>query len=91
MLDSKEITARAIAAYKSLLRRALDSRPSGTRLKLAAALGTNRSFVSQMEKNADSMSIIRAVIALGKSLRIKVTAEGVTLQTSAPAPAAMQP
>lgn len=30
-----------------------------------------------MEKNADSMSIIRAVIALGKSLRIKVTAEGV--------------
>jgi diguanylate cyclase (GGDEF)-like protein/PAS domain S-box-containing protein len=37
----------------------------------------DRSFVSQMEKNADSMSIIRAVIALGKSLRIKVTAEGV--------------
>ena len=37
----------------------------------------DRSFVSQMEKNADSMSIIRAVIALGKSLRIKITAEGV--------------
>jgi diguanylate cyclase len=37
----------------------------------------DRSFVAQMEKNADSMSIIRAVIALGKSLRIKVTAEGV--------------
>jgi diguanylate cyclase (GGDEF)-like protein/PAS domain S-box-containing protein len=37
----------------------------------------DRSFVAQMEKNQDSMSIIRAVIALGKSLRIKVTAEGV--------------
>jgi diguanylate cyclase (GGDEF)-like protein/PAS domain S-box-containing protein len=37
----------------------------------------DRSFVSQMDKNADSMSIIRAVIALGKSLRIKITAEGV--------------
>jgi EAL domain-containing protein (putative c-di-GMP-specific phosphodiesterase class I) len=30
-----------------------------------------------MEKNKDSMSIVRAVIALGKSLRIKITAEGV--------------
>ena len=29
----------------------------------------DRSFVAQMEKNADSMSIIRAVIALGKSLQ----------------------
>ena len=48
MLDSKEAASRAIAAYKSLLRRALDNRPSGTRLKLAAALGTNRSFVSQI-------------------------------------------
>jgi len=37
----------------------------------------DRSFVSQMEKNKDSMSIVRAVIALGKSLRIKITAEGV--------------
>ena len=41
----------------------------------------DRSFVSQMEKNADSMSIIRAVIALGKSLRIKVTAEGVETES----------
>jgi len=37
----------------------------------------DRSFVSQMEDNPDSMSIVRAVIALGKSLRIKITAEGV--------------
>jgi diguanylate cyclase (GGDEF)-like protein len=37
----------------------------------------DRSFVSQMEANPDSMSIVRAVIALGKSLRIEITAEGV--------------
>jgi predicted signal transduction protein with EAL and GGDEF domain len=41
----------------------------------------DRSFVSQMEKNKDSMSIIRAVIALGKSLQIKITAEGVETET----------
>jgi hypothetical protein len=48
MSDAKESSARSIAAYKTLLRRALDNRPSGTRLKLAAALGTNRSFISQI-------------------------------------------
>jgi hypothetical protein len=38
----------AVASYKAILRRVLDNRPSGTRLKLAAALGKNRSFVSQI-------------------------------------------
>ena len=37
----------------------------------------DRSFVWAMERNADSMAIVRAVIALGHSLRITVTAEGV--------------
>lgn len=37
----------------------------------------DRSFVWEMERNADSMAIVRAVIALGHSLRITVTAEGV--------------
>jgi hypothetical protein len=37
-----------VAEYKAVLRTALDNRPSGTRLKLAAALGKNRSFVSQI-------------------------------------------
>ncbi|MFT3931621.1 MAG: EAL domain-containing protein [Spongiibacteraceae bacterium] len=37
----------------------------------------DRSFVWQMENNTDSMAIVRAVIALGHSLRIAVTAEGV--------------
>jgi hypothetical protein len=41
-------TSRAVAAYKAILRTVLDNRPSGTRLKLAAALGKNRSFVSQI-------------------------------------------
>jgi hypothetical protein len=42
----------AVAAYKTILKRVLDNRPSGTRLKLAAALGKNRSFVSQITNTA---------------------------------------
>jgi diguanylate cyclase (GGDEF)-like protein/PAS domain S-box-containing protein len=41
----------------------------------------DRSFIWAMEENPDSMSIVRAVIALGRSLRITVTAEGVETQT----------
>ena len=41
-----------VADYKVILRRVLDNRPSGTRLKLAAALGKNRSFVSQITNPA---------------------------------------
>ena len=41
-----------VADYKLILRRVLDNRPSGTRLKLAAALGKNRSFVSQITNPA---------------------------------------
>ena len=39
---------RAVAEYKTILRSVLDQRPSGTRQRLAAALGKNRSFVSQI-------------------------------------------
>lgn len=42
----------AIAAYKRLLRAYLDRRPSGTRQKLASALGTHKSFVSQVANPA---------------------------------------
>src|ERR1043165_1983278 len=38
----------AVAGYKEILRRLLDTRPSGTRQRLAAALGKNRSFISQI-------------------------------------------
>jgi hypothetical protein len=41
-----------VADYKTILRRVLDNRPSGTRLKLAAALGKNRSFVTQITNPA---------------------------------------
>lgn len=40
--------AEAVPGYKRVLQRVLDNRPSGTRQRLAAALGKNRSFVSQI-------------------------------------------
>lgn len=40
--------SQALTAYKAVLRDVLDSRPSGTRQRLAMALGKNRSFVSQI-------------------------------------------
>ena len=41
-----------MAAYKIVLKRVLDNRPSGMRHRLAKALGKNRSFVSQMANPA---------------------------------------
>jgi hypothetical protein len=38
----------AVADYKEILKRVLDNRPSGTRQRLASALGKNRSFISQI-------------------------------------------
>jgi hypothetical protein len=40
--------APEVAAYKLVLKRVLDNRPSGMRHRLAKALGKNRSFISQM-------------------------------------------
>jgi len=40
--------AEAVAIYKRLLADVIDLRPSGTRQRLAAALGKNRSFISQI-------------------------------------------
>ena len=45
---SREQAAGIVAAYKRILAKVLDNRPSGTRQKLATALGKNRSFVSQI-------------------------------------------
>jgi hypothetical protein len=42
----------AVAAYKEILRTYLDRRPSGTRQKLALALGKHKSFVSQIANPA---------------------------------------
>jgi hypothetical protein len=41
-----------VAEYKRILLRVLDLRPSGTRQRLADALGANRSFVSQITNPA---------------------------------------
>lgn len=37
-----------VVAYKSILRAVIENRPSGTRQRLAEALGKNRSFISQI-------------------------------------------
>jgi hypothetical protein len=41
-----------VAEYKTILKRVLDNRPSGTRQRLARALGKNRSFISQIANPA---------------------------------------
>ena len=38
----------AVTAYKTVLKRIIDTRPSGARHRLAIALGKNRSFISQI-------------------------------------------
>jgi hypothetical protein len=47
----------AVAAYKGVLQRVVDNRPSGTRHRLAEALGKNRSFISQITSPAYSVPI----------------------------------
>jgi hypothetical protein len=47
--DSK---AAYVEAYKTILRNILDQRPSGTRQRIATALGKNRSFVSHISNPA---------------------------------------
>jgi hypothetical protein len=45
---TEEREINAVAEYKRILTRVLENRPSGTRQRLAVALGKNRSFVSQI-------------------------------------------
>src|SRR5262245_56606981 len=47
-----EQRSAAMVAYKTILRDVLDRRPSGTRQRLATALGKNRSFVTQIANPA---------------------------------------
>jgi len=44
--------AAYVEAYKTILRKILDQRPSGTRQRLATSLGKNRSFVSHISNPA---------------------------------------
>lgn len=50
MDDRPEATSsdEAVSRYKAILQRVIDNRPSGTRQRLAGALGKNRSFISQI-------------------------------------------
>jgi len=43
-----EDSATGVAAYKEILQRVLEARPSGTRQRLATALAKNRSFITQI-------------------------------------------
>ncbi len=52
-----EADSAAVAEYKRLLQEVLESRPSGTRRRLAEALGKNRSFVSQITNPTYSVPI----------------------------------
>jgi len=47
-----EAAPEQVAAYKRLLQKVLDNRPSGMRQRLAEALGKNRSFISQISNPA---------------------------------------
>jgi hypothetical protein len=47
----------AVAEYKRILQQVLDNRPAGTRLRLAEALGKNRSFISQIANSNYSVPI----------------------------------
>jgi len=46
-----------VGAYKSILRALIDLRPSGTRQRIAAALGKHKSFVSQITNPAYSVPV----------------------------------
>jgi len=48
MAEAQPQASAGVAAYKKILSDVIDRRPSGTRQRLAAALGKNRSFVSQI-------------------------------------------
>jgi hypothetical protein len=51
-VPGRDVKAAHVEAYKTILRGILDRRPSGTRQRLASALGKNRSFVSHMANPA---------------------------------------
>ena len=52
-----QAAADAVRRYKTTLRQVLEARPSGTRQRIAGALGKNRSFVSQISNPSYSTPI----------------------------------
>ena len=53
----RDAKAAFVGRYKTILRKVLDQRPSGTRQRLATALGKNRSFVSHISNPAYAVPI----------------------------------
>jgi hypothetical protein len=53
----KQAADDPVGAYKSILRDLIDLRPSGTRQRIAAALGKHKSFVSQITNPAYSVPV----------------------------------
>lgn len=51
-MDEVADPTEAVAVYKLLLKSLIERRPSGTRQKLAEAIGTHKSFVSQVTNPA---------------------------------------
>lgn len=57
MVAEKITTEASVAAYKALLRDFIDRRPSGTRQRIALALGKHKSFVSQITNPAYAVPV----------------------------------
>ncbi|CAN7323978.1 hypothetical protein LJR231_001753 [Phyllobacterium sp. LjRoot231] len=51
---ARDVMEDPIVAYKTILAQIIDNRPSGTRQRLATALGKHRSFVTQITSPAYS-------------------------------------
>jgi hypothetical protein len=64
MSEALSQSSDPVAAYKEILSDVLDRRPSGTRQRLAVALGKNRSFVSQICNPAYAVPIPAAHLDL---------------------------
>ncbi len=56
-MNGTQHQAELVAAYKELLRAYLEKRPSGLRKRISDAIGTNRSFVSQITNPKYSVPI----------------------------------
>ena len=50
--NADQASSVGVAEYKAILQQVLESRPSGTRQRIAAALAKNRSFVTQITSTA---------------------------------------
>jgi hypothetical protein len=50
--EGRDLKSGYVESYKTILRNVLDRRPSGTRQRLASALGKNRSFVTHITNPA---------------------------------------